>query len=411
MDLVVVNALIREEVQKPNSTTQERTDMEYNTTIGVDVSDKTSKICVMAKLPGGERKIVVETTCATTKAGFEEAFAKFDRSWPVIFETGTHCRWMDKCFRNLRFKTIVANPGKIPSITKSNKKNDRNDARELARLGIADPEMLHPVFLRDEIFQKMLRLHHARNLLVSQRTQKVNQIRGFAKSVGYRIECKTTEGFHNQSKALWPKELEEVAWPLMDSLETDNLKIKAYDKMIEKLAEEPEFKAMVERARVIYGIGIIGSTVLIATIGGRPNRFTHARDVGAYLGLVPQQDQSGEVDKQLHITHAGSDICRTALVECAGVALMSNAPETDIKLKGLRIAMRGGKTAKKKAKVAVARSLAVTIVALLKDMTKEYIPLSKAGEEGFKRYHAELEYLTMQKAAKKEKAEKKAKAA
>ena len=77
--------------------------MEYNTTIGVDVSDKTSKICVMAKLPGGERKIVVETTCATTKAGFEEACSKFDRSWPVIFETGTHCRWMDKCFRNLHF--------------------------------------------------------------------------------------------------------------------------------------------------------------------------------------------------------------------------------------------------------------------------------------------------------------------
>ena len=215
----------------------------------------------MAKLPGGERRIVVETTCATTKAGFEEAFSKFDRSWPVIFETGTHCRWMNKCFRALGFKDIIANPGKIPSITKSNKKNDRNDAR----------------------------------------------------------------------------------------------------------------------------------------------------DVGAYLGLVPQQDQSGEVDKQLHITHAGSDICRTALVECAGVAMMSNAPDTDIKLKGLRISMHGGKIAKRKAKVAVARSLAVTIVALLKDMTKEYIPLSKAG--GFKRYHAELEYLTMQKAAKKEKAEKKAKAA
>ena len=141
----------------------------------------------MAKLPGGERRIVVETTCATTKAGFEEAFSKFDRSWPVIFETGTHCRWMDKCFRALGFKDIIANPGKIPSITKSNKKNDRNDARELARLAIADPEMLHPVFLRDEIFQKMLRYHHARNMLVSQRTQTINQIRGFAKSVGYRI--------------------------------------------------------------------------------------------------------------------------------------------------------------------------------------------------------------------------------
>ena len=385
--------------------------MEYNTTIGVDVSDKTSKICVMAKLPGGERRVVVETTCATTKAGFEEAFSKFDRSWPVIFETGTHCRWMDKCFRGLGFKDIIANPGKIPSITKSNKKNDRNDARELARLAIADPEMLHPVFLRDEIFQKMLRYHHARNMLVSQRTQTVNQVRGFGKSVGYRIEHSSTETFHKLNKAEWPKELEEVAWPLMDSLETINLKIRAYDKMIEKLAEEPEFKDMVERARVLYGIGIIGSTVLIATIGGRPDRFEHSRDVGAYLGMIPKQDQSGEVDKQLHITHAGSDICRTALVECAGVAMMSNAPDTDIKLKGLRIAMRGGKIAKRKAKVAVARTMAVTIVALLKDMTKEYVPLSEAGKKGFERYRAELEYLTMQNAAKKEKAEKKTKAA
>ena len=66
--------------------------MEYSTTIGVDVSDRTSKICVMAKSSGGERRIVIETTCATTKAGFEEAFAKYDRSWPVVFETGTHCR-------------------------------------------------------------------------------------------------------------------------------------------------------------------------------------------------------------------------------------------------------------------------------------------------------------------------------
>ena len=70
--------------------------------------------------------------------------------------------------------------------------------------------------------------------------------------------------------------------------------------------------------------------------------------------------------------------------------------------------MRGGKIAKRKAKVAVARTMAVTVVALLKDMTKEYVPLSEAGKKGFERYRAELEYLTMQKAEKKEKAEKKA---
>ena len=377
--------------------------MEYCTTIGADVSDRTTKICVMTKADGGERRIVVETTCATTKAGFEEAFLKFDRSWPVVFETGTHCRWMERLFRKMGFKTIVGNPGKIPSITKSNTKNDRNDARELARLAIADPAMLHPVFLRDEVFQQMLRLHHARNMLISQRTQTINQIRGFAKSMGHRIECSSTERFHELGKADWPRELESCAWPLMGSLKTISLKIKAYDKLIARLAEKPEFKAMVERVREVYGVGIIGSTVFVAAIGGRPDRFDHARDVGPYLGMTPKQDQSGGKDKQLHITHAGADIARTALVECAGVVMMSNAKDTDLKLKGLRIAMHGGGIAKKKAKVAVARALAVAMLALLKDPEREYVPLSEEGRKGFERYRAEMEYLAMSKAAKKEK--------
>ena len=377
--------------------------MEYCTTIGADVSDRTTKICVMTKADGGERRIVLETTCATTKAGFEEAFAKFDRSWPVVFETGTHCRWMDRLFRKMGFRTIVGNPGKIPSITKSNTKNDRNDARELARLALADPAMLHPVFLRDEVYQQMLRFHYARNMLISQRTQTINQIRGFAKSMGYRIECSSTERFHELDKAGWPRELDECAWPLMVSLKTIGLKIKAYDKLIARLAERPEFKSMVERVRSVYGVGIIGSTVFVAAIGGRPGRFDHARDVGPYLGMIPKQDQSGDGDKQLHITHAGSEIARTALVECAGVVMMSNAKDTDLKLKGLRIAMHGGRIAKKKAKVAVARGLAVAMLALLKDPGREYVPLSEAGRRGFERYRAEMEYIAMSKAAKREK--------
>ena len=377
--------------------------MEYCTTIGADVSDRTTKICVMTKAEGGERRIVLETTCATTKAGFEEAFAKFDRSWPVVFETGTHCRWMDRLFRKMGFKTIVGNPGKIPSITKSNTKNDRNDARELARLAIADPAMLHPVFLRDEIYQQMLRFHHARNVLISQRTQTINQIRGFAKSMGYRIEGSSTEKFHELGKAGWPKELEGCAWPLMGVLKTIALKIKAYDKLIARLAERPEFKAMVERVRVVYGIGIIGSTVFIAAIGGRPDRFGHTRDVGAYLGMIPKQDQSGDKDKQLHITRAGADIVRTTLVECAGVVMMENAKDTDLKLKGLRAAMHGGRIARKKAKVAVARGLAVTMLALLQHPEREYVPLSEEGKRGFERYRAEMEHLAMQKASRMDK--------
>ena len=72
--------------------------MEYCTTIGVDVSDRTSKVCVMTKHPDGRREAIIETTCHTTRAGFIECFTNFDRTWPVAFETGTHCRWMKgKC--------------------------------------------------------------------------------------------------------------------------------------------------------------------------------------------------------------------------------------------------------------------------------------------------------------------------
>ena len=376
--------------------------MEYCTTIGIDVSDRTSKICVMQKLPDGERRIVVETTCATTRDGFGEVLSKLDRSWPIAFETGTHCRWMDKCFKSLGFKTFIANPGRVPSITKSNTKNDRNDARELARLAIADVSMLHPVTLRDEIYQQMLRYHRGRNELICVRTKLISQLRGFAKSIGFRIKDCSTERFHKLSKGDWPADLETVAWPLMDVIEVVNLKIKAFEKSIKDLSEQPEFKGMVDRVRQVYGVGDIGATAFVAAIGGDPGRFEYSRDAGCYLGLVPKQDQSGDKDKQLHITHAGSCLVRTVLIECAGVVMQSNAKETDLKLKGLRISMNGGRIAKKKARTAVARGLAVTMLALLKNPDREYIPLSEEGRRGFERYHAEMEYLGMRKAAKKE---------
>ena len=138
--------------------------MEHCTTTGVDVSDRTSKICVMTKAEGGERRIVVETTCATTKACFEEAFAKFDRGWPVAFETGTHCRWMERHIRSLGFRAIVANPAKARISGDPTSKNDRNDARGLARLALADPALLFPVRLRSESSRRMLRLHESRQM-------------------------------------------------------------------------------------------------------------------------------------------------------------------------------------------------------------------------------------------------------
>ena len=68
-----------------------------------------------------------------------------------------------------------------------------------------------------------------------------------------------------------------------------NQKIAAYDSLIEELAEEPGFKALVCRAMEVYGVGILGATALVAAIDCDPGRFEHARDVGPYLGTTPPE--------------------------------------------------------------------------------------------------------------------------
>ena len=370
--------------------------MEYCTTIGIDVSDKESKICVMTK-EDGDRKIIVETTCATTRDGFSECFAKFNRSWPVVFETGTHCRWMKQHFETLGFAVVVANPAEVKLITDSNAKNDKSDARKLARLALADVELLKPVKLRDERHQQMLRYHESRLLLKHCRNAMISQMRSFAKSCGFRLPECDADWFHEIDKSGWPKDYEQTVWPEMQAIKTLNQKIAAYEAMIEKLAKTPEFKGQVERAKEIYGVGDVGATVVIAAIDGDPDRFVHARDVGPYFGQVPKTSQSGESDPQLGMTKAGNELVRTVLTECAHVVMKSSAKDTDLKLKGLRISAHGGKIARKKAIGAVARGLAVRIVALLKNPKSEYVPLSEEGRKGFECYRAEQEYLEMQK--------------
>ena len=110
----------------------------HNAAIGLDVSDRKTQVCVMAK-DGKSPKIVMETTIPTTREGLAKFLSTQDRSTPVAFETGTHCRWMDEVARKLGFKAYVANPCRLRMI---------NDARMLARLALLDPGLLHPVKLR-----------------------------------------------------------------------------------------------------------------------------------------------------------------------------------------------------------------------------------------------------------------------
>jgi transposase len=162
--------------------------------------------------------------------------------------------------------------------------------------------------------------------------------------------------------------------PLLEMIESMTREIRAYDRKIEELSENeyPETALL----RAVTGVGPITALSFVVTIED-PGRFAKSRSVGSYLGLRPRRWQSGEVDQQMRITKAGDKEMRQLLVGSAHYILGPFGPDCDLRRFGMRLAGRGGKAAKKRAVVAVARKLAVLLHRLW--VTGEtYEPLRRA---------------------------------
>lgn len=127
-----------------------------------------------------------------------------------------------------------------------------------------------------------------------------------------------------------------------------------------------------ERLRQIVGVGPITALSFILTVG-HPDRFRKSRDIGAYLGLVPKKDQSGNSDKELRISKAGDAYLRKLLVSAAQYILGPFGKDCDLRTQGLALIERGGQRVKKKAVIAIARKLAVMMLSMLKNQS-DYQP-------------------------------------
>ncbi len=112
--------------------------------------------------------------------------------------------------------------------------------------------------------------------------------------------------------------------------------------------------------RQVEGIGPLTALAFVLTVED-PYRFETSRSVGAYLGLVPARDQSGGRDPQKHISKEGDEMLRRLMVGSAHYILGPFGSDSDLRRHGEQIASRGGKNAKKRAVVAVARKLSVLL--------------------------------------------------
>jgi transposase len=284
-------------------------------------------------------------------------FSKIPRS-RMALETGTHSPWISRQLSQYGHEVIVAHARNVRLISQSSRKDDRLDARTLGRLARIDPALLSPVRHRSAQAQIHLTVIRARAALVSARTALVNAARGSTKSYGQRLrKCGTEQMNREMAKGL-SQELRDALDPLLAEIESLNAGIAEYDRRIEQIAKEvhPEVALL----RQVKGVGPLISLTFVLTLDD-PQRFRRSRDVGCFLGLRPGRRNSGRSEPQLHISKEGDRYLRTLLVQGAHYILGPFGEDSDLRRWGLKLAERGGKNAKKRAVVAVARKLAVLL--------------------------------------------------
>ena len=324
-----------------------------NVTIGMDLGDKNHEVCVLDQ----EGKVIDRFSVGNTRRQLQAVFQKY-RGAVVAIEAGTHSPWISRDLEAMGCKVLVGNPRKLRVIWAGSQKTDVRDAEMLGRISRFDPQLLHPIRHRSEKAQIDLEKIKARDVLVRVRTDLINHVRGVVKSIGERLPSCGADAFHKRASVSLPDALRDALLPLVEQIASFTQQIRAYDRAIERLAQEgyPETNCL----RQIKGVGLLTSLAFVLTLES-PDHFDQSRAVGPYLGLTPRKDQSGETDKQLRISKEGDVYLRRLLVSCSQYILGRFGQDSDLRRFGERLMGRGGRAAKRKAVVAVARKLAVLL--------------------------------------------------
>jgi transposase len=327
------------------------------TTAGLDLGDKYSYLCLIDQADG---EVIEEGRLRTTPDALRRRFAS-EQQLRIAIEAGTHSPWVSRVLEECGHEVLVANARKLRFIYANKRKTDEVDAENLARLARVDPKLLHPLRHRGEGSQAHLAIIRSREALVSTRTQLVNHVRGAVKSFGARLPKCPARSFHNRAPEHIPEALLPALGPILEQIGSLTERIREYERQLETISKEhyPETDLL----RQVEGIGPLTALAFVLTVED-PYRFERSRSVGAYLGLVPATDRSGDRDPQKRISKEGDEMLRRLLVGSAHYILGPFGSDSDLRRHGEKIASRGGKNAKKRAVVATARKLAVLLHSL-----------------------------------------------
>lgn len=334
---------------------------EYSMVVGMDLGDTYSRYCAL----DAQGEVQSAGRIRTNEKGIRGHFSHLAPCL-VAIEAGTHTWWTSKLLAELGHEAVVANTRKVRAVSQNDKKSDKADAEMLARLARSDRGLLCPVKMRRERAQTDLAMLKARDALVRSRTLLVNTVRGLLKSFGEALPAYSTPAFSKKVLPLVPEAHQDALTGLLCNIEALTQGIRDYDKKLEAMVKEEYPEA--DLLQKIPGVGPLTSLGFVLVVD-EPSRFARNRDVGAYLGLTPKRDQSGQHDPQLRITKAGNSLLRRLLVNAAQYIMAHESADGELRRWAWRLA--GGeeskdKRRKKRAVVALARKLAVVMLSLWK---------------------------------------------
>jgi transposase len=328
-------------------------------TIGLDLGDRRHRFCAL----DDQGEVFEEGTVPNGRESLDELSRRYPGAL-IVMEAGCHSPWISRHLEKLGCEVVVSNPRKTRAIYQHERKSDRRDALMLARIARMDRALLYPVRHGSEEGQQDLLRIKLRDSLVRARVGVINSLRFTLKSLGYTIANPSTERFHKVIEGQVPEAVSTVIAPGVRALEELSLRIKLLDREIITLARTkyPQTSWLEQ----IPGVGPITALYFVLKIGD-PLRFERVRDVGAFIGLCPRRDQSGENDPQLRISKRGDAYLRRLLVSAAQYILGPFGPQSALRQYGLTLAAGGTTRAKKRAVVAVARKLSVLLLTLWKN--------------------------------------------
>jgi transposase len=328
---------------------------------GLDVSMKETHICVVDR----DGKVALETKAASLPDAIAGALVKLPGCQRVVLETGRMAPMLYHGLDALGVPVICIESRQAHQALKSlaTHKTDRNDARGLAQL--ARTGFFKPVHVKSLAAHAVRALIIARKKLVGQRVTLENQIRGLAVVFGIRLPRGLSPAFaeHVTNGSQGVAGLTTAIAGLLAARNAVLAAIAAIDRDMKRLARASE---ACRRLMTIPGVGQLTALAFVAAMD-EPDRFRRSRDVGAYLGLVPRRYQSGEIDYSGRISKCGDRRVRTLLYEAANVMLTRYRGKLTLKDWALAI---GRRSTMRKARIALARRLAIIMHAMLRHGTE-----------------------------------------